>query len=329
MADTLKLTMNEKRYKGLGYVFDRVLEWYGIHSYDYTIQNGEYLRMACPIHGGDNNTAFVWRYQYHSWSCYSHNCHELYEGNSAFHFILAMEEGNVEKASEITRNIMAGCKNEISQKRMERRKDVKHIGHYDQLPISERDLASFSYTPYAYTRGIPRSLQRKYKIGIYKNLFPDKIGFPVFDRRGYIVGITLRQLHDGIGPKWIHKPDGYKSGINLYNINYATPYNGSMIITEGPMDVMKLVACGINNCVASFGCNLSREQIDLLKEVGVHRVLLAYDNDEAGDKGCCKASKILFDHGMEAVRLKVLGYNDFGEMPKCLIRKRSWKVEQF
>lgn len=320
---------SEQRYKGLGYVFEEVLAYYGFLPEDYSLCSDEYLRMACPVHGGDNATSFVWRFQYHSWACFSHGCHETMEGNSAFHFILAMEEGNVDKAISITEIILSNCSQIISQKRQLRRKTFKRIHHEDQSEITELAQSRFSYSSYPDRRGISKALQRKYKIGIYGDLFPDKVGFPIFDRHSKIVGITLRKLHENdIGPKWIHKPDGYKSSINLYNLNYANTYDGKIIITEGPIDVLKLIACGFNNCVATFGCCMSAEQVSLLSDIGARQVIIAYDNDKPGDMGSKKAAKILQDYGIDSIRLRIIGYKDFGEMPLCLIKQRKWEMEK-
>src|SRR3990167_8402447 len=38
-----------------------------------------YLRMECPLHGGDNHTALAWSLQYGSWRCYSRGCADSLE----------------------------------------------------------------------------------------------------------------------------------------------------------------------------------------------------------------------------------------------------------
>ena len=320
---------SKKKYKGLGYVFEEILAYYGVTPEDYSLCSEEYLRMACPIHGGDNDTSFVWRFQYHSWACFSHNCHELLDGNSAFHFILAMEDDDLEKAVSVAKAIMSDCANIISKKRQVRRQSVKKIHHEDQKEVVELKQSRFSYSSYPARRGISRALQRKYQIGIYGDLFPDKIGFPVFDLKSRIVGMTLRKLHEtDVGPKWIHKPDGYKSSINLYNINHVVPYDGRIIVTEGPIDILKLITCGFKNCVATFGCCLSMEQAKLLNLIGARKVIIAYDNDDPGHTGSKKAATILKNYGIDSTRLCIEDYNDFGEMPLALIRRRKWTMEK-
>jgi 5S rRNA maturation endonuclease (ribonuclease M5) len=322
-------TKNKKRYKGLGYVFEEILAYYGVLPEDYSLCSDEYLRMACPVHGGDNATSFVWRLQYHSWACFSHGCHDTMDGNSAFHFILAMEDGDWQKAKGVAEVILSDCKNIISQKRQLRKKKFKRVRHEDQKEITELSGSRFTYSAYPDRRGISKALQRKYKIGIYGDLFPDKIGFPVFNRNGKIVGITLRKLHENdIGPKWVHKPEGYKSSVNLYNLHFANTYDGRIIVTEGPIDVLKLITCGFTNCVATFGCCMSAEQANLLSSIGTRKAIIAYDNDKPGDTGAQKTASTLQDYGIDSIRLRIKDHNDFGEMPLCLIKQRKWEMEE-
>ena len=323
-----KKNSKRKKYRRLAYAFEHVLAYYGFTETEYRVI-GQQIRMFCPIHHGDNNSAFVWRGEYGCWTCYTQRCHTLY-GNGPYGFILAMEGGDIERAEKITRYLVTEHKDIILSRSHERSEYTARITHGTQKPATEIAQSRFMYSTYPIERGIPRDIQSRYKIGIYEDLYPDRIGFPVFDKTGRIVGITLRALHiaDHV-PKWLHRPDGYKSGINLYNIHRATPHNGTMILTEGPIDVLKLVVSGISNVVASFGCHLSGEQIDLLKQVGAHRVILAYDNDKAGNSGTQEAARLLRLHGMDVEKLVLAnGYNDFGDAPLCHIRSRNWALEK-
>lgn len=318
---------DRKRHKKLGYAFEKILEYYDLNDYHI---NGNDIRMSCPIHNGNNKSAFVWRGEYQCWTCYSKCCQELF-GSSAYGFILAMENGDYNNAHEIASQITNGNAELIIERRQNKKKHVKQITHDSQPAALDIAKTNFTYSSYPYKRGIPRDIQERYKIGIYKDLYPDKIGFPVFDLKSRIVGITLRALHKTKNaPKWIHKPDGYKSSVNLYNIHRAVPYNGTMIVTEGPIDVLKLVTCGISNCVASFGSRLHDEQISLLKQAGVYKVIMAYDNDEAGHKGMRQAARTLKLQGMEAWKLVLSeNFNDLGEMPICLIKRKEWQMVKF
>jgi hypothetical protein len=318
---------SKKKYSRLAYAFEKVLEYYGFTDDDYRM-NGEQIRMTCPIHGGDNTSAFVWRPEYHCWTCYTEQCHKSF-GNNVYGFILAMEEGDTARASKVAKEIELINQDEIKARRRERKKYVKIVSHETQNPADDIAQSRFTFSTYPIERGIPRDIQRRYKIGIYKDLYPDKVGFPIFDKKSRIVGITLRALHSSSGPKWIHKPEGYKSSVNLYNIHRAIPVNGIIIVTEGPIDVLKLVTSGISNCVASFGCNLTNDQINLMKGIGAYKVILAYDDDSAGERGTRQAARLLELHGMETWKLEFgNGYNDFGEMPICRIRQRDWKVKK-
>jgi hypothetical protein len=326
MKTKKKVTSKEKPIKRLAYAFEEILAYYGITVDDYRVI-GAQIRMICPIHSGDNRSAFVWRGEYGCWTCYTEQCHKVH-GSSAFGFIVAMEGGDTRRAMKVAKQLLADHRELIISRRHHKRYTIEKVTHNTQESADEIARSRFIYSTYPIERGIPRDIQERYRIGIYKDLYPDKIGFPVFARSGRIVGITLRNLHaSDYASKWIHKPTGYKSSINLYNIHRATPRNGTIIITEGPVDVLKLVASGISNCVASFGCHLSYDQIELLKKIGAYKVILAYDDDSAGERGTGEAAKLLELHGMEVWKLTFgNGYNDFGEMPICHIKSRKWKL---
>lgn len=317
--------LHKRKRKQLSYIFREILAMYGYTEGDYSDNDGQ-IRMACPVHCGDNPSAFTWSDDYSCWRCYSSECHALY-GGGAFHFIVAMEQGDLATAECKAESLINNSKDVIQNNRHNTRLMRNRTTHYTQ-PIAV-EIDKFTYSTYADTRGIPRDIQQRYKIGIYHNICHDRLGFPIFAINGRIIGITLRSLHSNQIPKWIHQPKGYKTSINLYNIHTARTRDGTMIVTEGPIDTLKLVASGISNCVASLGCTLSKEQIELLKEVGTHRVILAYDNDKAGGRGARRAAQLLQSYGVEVLYLQLNTYKDLGEMPTCLIKKKDWQVVPF
>jgi DNA primase len=67
---------------------DFILSELGFDIDEFSINNDE-MRSSCPIHEGDNSTAFSINCKYGSWRCYTNKCHENH-GNSIFHLISAI-----------------------------------------------------------------------------------------------------------------------------------------------------------------------------------------------------------------------------------------------
>jgi DNA primase len=101
-----------------------------------------------------------------------------------------------------------------------------------------------------------------------------------------------------IKTKWIHgryfdqfpQPGEFNITSLLYNLCNAKhileEYNQTLILVEGPPDGLRFEQAGIQNWSATFGTKaFGQAQRSLLINHGVNRVLLAYDNDKAGQKG--------------------------------------------
>jgi len=71
------------------------------------------------------------------------------------------------------------------------------------------------------------------------------------------------------------------------------------------------------NCVASCGTALTDEHADLLSR-NFKKVIIAYDNDAAGNKAFERAKKMLESRGMEVYRVDLSPFNvkDFNELLK-------------
>lgn len=301
-------------------IFNKILDYYHIENRS---ERANEIRIACPIHKGTNHSSFVWYSTSMSWCCYSQGCQKRY-GSSLLGFVKAMESGDEERAKEILENLDIDYQNIQPIRKIKINKDV----HFKQENINFNDKHP-SYSNYLSRRGIVKGLQEKYKIAIYRYFYPGQICFPIQNLDKRVVGFTLRSLHSNTAFKWIHKPTGFKTSYNLYNIHYAKPLNGSIFIVEGVIDALKLIAGGINNCVATFGCHISDIQIELLKQIGANTVYAAFDNDEAGRTGNEDACALLHASGLEVHKVNLGQYKDFGEMPICLIQRRCWTTEKY
>lgn len=141
---------------------------------------------------------------------------------------------------------------------------------------------------------------------LYEN-FAGRLIFPIFDVRDRVIGFGGRVLDKSL-PKYVNSPENivYHKGKNLYALNVAKkealPY---VIITEGYMDTVALHKSGISNVVASLGTALTEGQAKLIKKY-TSSVVIAYDQDNAGQTATLRAIDILSKEGL---KVKVLRLN--------------------
>lgn len=137
-----------------------------------------------------------------------------------------------------------------------------------------------------------------------KDVFNNRIVFPIHSPQGQVVGFTARSINPNESSKYINTTETpvYIKGKLLYNYHRALKAikeQKSVIVVEGVMDVLALDQVGIHHVVATLGTACTREQIRLLQQASMH-VVLCYDADEAGQTAMFKLGKVL-----QSQRLKV------------------------
>lgn len=135
--------------------------------------------------------------------------------------------------------------------------------------------------------GISAQTMDKFLIGYY----PPKaqITIPVFDGDGNLLGIRARNTipymveRKKYQPlKTINEHFKFPTGNALYGINVNKPYiqkSKNVFIFEAEKSVLQCDSFGINNAVALFGTNLTESQRDILIQLGVNTVHIAFDKD--------------------------------------------------
>lgn len=122
--------------------------------------------------------------------------------------------------------------------------------------------------------------------------FRDRILFPIYDRRGRVVGFGGRILGDG-KPKYMNSPESLifnksASLLGLYQQGDVIRRRKQAILVEGNFDLVSLVGHGCGNVVAPLGTALTVKQLQMLKAYSEECVLL-FDGDSAGVKAAMRA----------------------------------------
>ena len=155
--------------------------------------------------------------------------------------------------------------------------------------ISEEELDSYRYThPYMYERGLTDEVIETFDIGYDKNT--RCITFPIRNINGKTLFIARRSVNT----KFFNYPEGVEKPLyGLYELNATTFINGhevhilsnfpkEIIVCEGMFDALSFWVIG-KYAVALNGTG-SELQFKQLRDLPCRKLILATDNDEAGQK---------------------------------------------
>lgn len=124
--------------------------------------------------------------------------------------------------------------------------------------------------------------------------FRNRLMFPIWDPRERVVAFGGRALGDQRA-KYLNSPETnlFHKGSMLYNLpaaRAAARESGTVIVTEGYMDVIALHQAGLSHAVAPLGTALTEEQIALLWRLTPEPVL-CFDGDVAGQRAAYRAAE--------------------------------------
>lgn len=249
---------------------------------------------CCPIHNGDNPTAFninsdVTDEYCGRWFCNTHKCNEQYGGD-----MIGLIRGLMPKSSfaEVIKVAESFC-------------DEKSVDFTNDI-YNDIVLRGISKKPKGLTRDEVRKrliippefyIKRKFKeetldkfdvgLCVTPNApMYNRVVFPIYDPTGKVmVGCVGRTVVDD-SEKWKNQK-GFKKSEHLYNYHNALKricQTGDVILVEGQGDALRIWQSGFENVVGIFGSKLHDTQELLLEKTGAMRLITFFDNDEAGHK---------------------------------------------
>lgn len=129
-----------------------------------------------------------------------------------------------------------------------------------------------------------------------KDIFLNRIMFPLFDLKGNVVAFSGRIYNTKDGSKYVNTKETsiFKKGTMLYNYHNAREHlkvNDTIIVMEGFMDVIRAYSVGVMSCVATMGTALTKQNALNLKKMATN-IILCFDGDKAGEEATTKAIKI-------------------------------------
>jgi DNA primase len=182
---------------------------------------------------------------------------------------------------------------------------------------------------------------RLQKIGLYRDSghehFNGSLIVPVFDEAGNVAEAYGRKLQDNLRagtPKHLYLParDGRARGV--FNVA-ALVASKEIILCEALIDALTFWCAGYRNVTAAYGIEgFTEEHVAAFKRWGTERVLIAYDRDNAGERGAARVAECLIAEGIECFRIqfpKGMDANEYALKVQpaakslgLLIRKAQW-----
>jgi len=162
---------------------------------------------------------------------------------------------------------------------------------------------------------IASGLVFKNRRGNLTDRFRGRIMFALRDRRNNIVGFSGRIIEpqENTG-KYINTPETmiYHKSQLLFGFNKAKDamrQKKKVIVVEGEFDMISPFQAGVENVVAIKGSALTIEQIKLLKRY-VDELLLALDEDSAGDAATRRGIQLAINEGLNVKVVRLGDYKD-------------------
>lgn len=155
---------------------------------------------------------------------------------------------------------------------------------------------------------------------------------PVFDDAGNVTEIYGRKIGDKVeGPAHLYLPGPHRGVWNAQGLQGQE----EVILTEALIDAMTFWCAGYTHVTAAYGVEgFTEDHVTTFKRCGVGRVLIAFDRDEAGERGTAKVVERLTAAGLECLRIQFPKGMDANEYARkvtpvakslgLLVRKAIW-----
>jgi DNA primase len=179
---------------------------------------------------------------------------------------------------------------------------------------------------------------RLQKVGLIRESghehFNGSLVIPILDEGGNVVEVYGRKLRDDLRlgtPKHLYLPGPHAGVFN----RAALVASKEIILCESLIDALTFWCAGYRNVTAAYGVEgFTDELLEAFKSHGTHRVLIAYDGDDAGERAAAKLSARLMAEGIECWRVqfpKGMDANEYAQKMQpadkalgLLIRKAQW-----
>jgi len=242
----------------------------------------------------------------------------------------------------------------INTPELEKNQFVRQIENLNKPRKLNRDMTRDQFrasiqipAQYFIERGYTSEILNTYDVGLCTDprdiAMYNRVVVPIYDDEyEYTIGKTARSIFEKCSTcktwhnpkydcprpeeaykhsKWRHQY-GFKKEDNLYNF-WRARHNISTsrvaILTESPGNVWRLEEAGITNSVALFGAEFTKGQKQLLDRSGCLTIIIAMDNDDAGNR-CVEEIQKMCKDSYTIHKFSSAPRNDLGEYTVSEIR---------
>jgi len=147
------------------------------------------------------------------------------------------------------------------------------------------------------------------KIGLYRESghehFNGSLVIPILDAAGHATEVYGRKITDRLRagtPLHLYLPGPHRGVWNLDGIKES---GGEIILTEALIDALTFWVAGYRNVTAAYGVEgFTPDHLAAFKRFAIRRVLIAFDRDDAGERGTAKISERLLAEGFDCYRIE-------------------------
>lgn len=143
---------------------------------------------------------------------------------------------------------------------------------------------------YLERRHLSKDVCKRFKVRYDRKT--SSIVFPVWNEHNKLCFLTRRSVLN----KRFNIPSSVEKPIYLLNFVIKSKVNYS-IICESQINALYCQSLGLS-AVATFGCNFTDKQLNILKKSGIRYFIIGYDGDEAGRESAKKLSRELSRYGI-------------------------------
>lgn len=316
-----------------------------IENYIEVKKQGSSFVCICPFHADKNPSMHINPNKgfYHCFACKA--------GGDAFKFVMDYEKLSfsdaVEKVASLSNFTLSYTKEKQENKKELKsilpilnayfKDNLKHhkevLTYLYQRALNDKDIAKFELGFAGASEDSIRLLQNQkipledaMSVGALKKdennefyaSFIWRITFPIYDHKDLLVGFGGRTLNPNVPAKYVNSPQNIlfdKSRI-FYAFNIAKENiakKKEIIVCEGYMDAIAFHKAGFNNAVAVLGTALTEHHLPLIRRYDA-KVILCFDNDEAGLKAATRSAFLLSTNKIDGKVAILQGGKDPAEL---------------
>ncbi|EOH4097559.1 DNA primase [Campylobacter jejuni] len=316
-----------------------------IENYIEVKKQGSSFVCICPFHADKNPSMHInpTKGFYHCFACKA--------GGDAFKFVMDYEKLSfadaVEKVASLSNFTLSYTKEKQENKKELKsilpslnayfKDNLKHhkevLTYLYQRALNDKDIAKFELGFAGASEDSIRLLQNQkipledaMSVGALKKdennefyaSFIWRITFPIYDHKDLLVGFGGRTLNPNVPAKYVNSPQNIlfdKSRI-FYAFNIAKEniaQKKEIIVCEGYMDAIAFHKAGFNNAVAVLGTALTEHHLPLIRRYDA-KVILCFDNDEAGLKAATRSAFLLSTNKIDGKVAILQGGKDPAEL---------------